>query len=174
MIRFLLRRILFILPTFIGITLFTFALIRMIPGDPVELMAGERGMDAARHAVLMAEMGYDKPLYIQYIKYIGDVLQGDLGKSFVTHQPVLSEFMTLFPATLELSFCAILFALIFGLPAGIIAGVKRGSVLDHTVMGASLTGYSMPIFWWGLLLILFSRSILGGHPFQVEFQHCSG
>lgn len=164
MIRFLLRRIIFVIPTFIGITLFTFALIHLIPGDPVELMAGERGMDQARHAVLMAEMGFDKPLYVQYFNYIGNVLQGDLGRSIVTHQSVFSEFITLFPATVELSICAIVFAVFFGLPAGIIAGVKRGSVFDHTVMGASLTGYSMPIFWWGLLLILFFSVHLGWTP----------
>lgn len=164
MIRFLLKRILLVIPTFIGITLLTFSLIHLIPGDPVEIMAGERGMDQARHAVLMAEMGFDKPLYVQYFNYIGNVLQGDLGKSIVTHQSVFTEFMTLFPATVELSICAMLIAVLFGLPAGIIAGVKRGSVFDHTVMGASLTGYSMPIFWWGLLLILFFSVHLGWTP----------
>src|SRR3546814_7956394 len=81
-------------------------------------------------------------------------LQGDLGKSIVTKKPVLSEFFTLFPATIDLSLCAIIFAIVIGLPVGIIAGVKRGSFWDHSVMGVSLTGYSMPIFWWGLLLIL--------------------
>lgn len=164
MIRFLLKRILQVIPAFIGITLLTFALIHLIPGDPVELLAGERGMDEARHAFLMAEMGFDKPLYIQYFNYICNVLQGDLGRSIVTHQSVFSEFMTLFPATIELSFCAMLIAVFFGLPAGIIAGVKRGSVFDHTVMSASLTGYSMPIFWWGLLLILFFSVHLGWTP----------
>jgi len=164
MIRFLIKRILQIIPAFIGVTLLTFALIHLIPGDPVELLAGERGMDPARHAALLAEMGFDKPLLTQYAKYITNVLQGDLGKSIVTRQSVFSEFMTLFPATIELSSCAMLFALLFGLPAGIIAGVKRGSAFDHTVMGVSLTGYSMPIFWWGLLLILLFSVNLGWTP----------
>lgn len=147
MIQFITRRFFHIFPAFIGVTLLTFSLIHLIPGDPVELRAGERGIDPERHAVMIAEMGLDKPLYVQYFKYIGGVLKGDLGKSYVTKKPVLEEFFTLFPATLELSFCAMIFAIFFGLPAGVIAGVKRGTVFDHSVMGISLTGYSMPIFW---------------------------
>ena len=164
MARFFLRRILLVIPTFIGITLITFALIHLIPGDPVEIRAGERGIDPARHAALMAEMGLDKPLAVQYGSYVWGVMHGDLGKSIVTNNPVLSEFLTLFPATIELSLCAMIVAVLFGLPAGIIAGVKRGSVFDHTVMGLSLTGYSMPIFWWGLLLILFFSVFLNLTP----------
>jgi len=92
------------------------------------------------------------------------VLHGDLGKSMITQEPVLSEFATLFPATIELAVCAILFALIIGIPAGMIAAVRRNSVFDHGVMGVSLTGYSMPIFWWGLLLILLFSVQLGWTP----------
>lgn len=164
MIQFFLKRFLYIFPAFIGVTLLTFSLIHLIPGDPVELRAGERGIDPARHAAMKIEMGLDKPLYQQYFKYIGGVFKGDLGRSFVTKKPILEEFLTLFPATLELSCCAMIFAIMFGIPAGIIAGVKRGTVFDHTVMGASLTGYSMPIFWWGLLMILFFSVYLGWTP----------
>ncbi|MGD9210050.1 MAG: ABC transporter permease subunit [Desulfobacteraceae bacterium] len=164
MLRFILRRLAMIIPAFIGVTLLTFALIHLIPGDPVELIAGERGIDALRHAQLRAELGLDKPLLIQYVNYLKGVLHGDLGKSIVTKQPVLQEFTSLFPATLELSFFAMLFAVSVGLPAGVIAGVKRGSIFDHMVMGASLTGYSMPIFWWGILLILFFSVTLGWTP----------
>jgi len=164
MIHFFLRRFVHIFPAFIGITLLTFSLIHLIPGDPVELRAGERGIDPARHAQIKAEMGLDKPLYIQYFRYIGGVFKGDLGKSFVTKKPIVEEFFTLFPATLELSICAMIFAVLIGLPAGVIAGVKRGTIFDHGVMGASLTGYSMPIFWWGLLMILFFSVHLGWTP----------
>jgi dipeptide transport system permease protein len=164
MIQFFFRRFSHIFPAFIGVTLLTFSLIHLIPGDPVEMRAGERGIDPVRHAAMKAEMGLDKPLYVQYFNYIGNVLKGDLGKSFVTKKPVLEEFFTLFPATLELSLCAMIFAVIFGIPAGILAGVKRGTVFDHTVMGVSLTGYSMPIFWWGLLMILFFSVNLGWTP----------
>ena len=154
MIRFLLTRFSLIIPTFIGMTLVAFFLIRLVPGDPIETLAGERGIDATRHALLLKEYGLDRPIVVQYGIYIGRVLQGDLGNSVITHEPVLREFLALFPATIELATCAILFALILGIPAGILAAVKRNSVLDHGVMGVSLTGYSMPIFWWGLLLIL--------------------
>ncbi|HCX83207.1 MAG: peptide ABC transporter permease [Curvibacter sp. RIFCSPHIGHO2_12_FULL_63_18] len=154
MLRFLFTRLSLIIPTFIGMTLLAFFLIRLVPGDPIETLAGERGIDAARHAVLLKEYGLDQPIMVQYGIYIGKVLQGDLGKSIITRESVLSEFATLFPATIELALCAILFALLLGIPAGILAAVKRNSVLDHGVMGAALTGYSMPIFWWGLLLIL--------------------
>jgi dipeptide transport system permease protein len=154
MLRFLFTKVSLIIPTFFGVTLLTFAMIRLIPGDPIELMAGERGVTPERHAVLAAQYGFDRPILEQYAVYIADVLQGDLGKSIVTKKPVLSEFLTLFPATIELSLCAMLFAVIIGLPVGIVAGVRRGTFWDHSVMGVSLTGYSMPIFWWGLLLII--------------------
>lgn len=154
MFRFLLTRFSLIIPTFIGMTLVAFFLIRMVPGDPIETLAGERGIDAARHAELLKAYGLDRPVMVQYGIYIGRVLQGDLGNSIITHTPVLDEFLALFPATVELAVCAMLFALIVGIPAGILAAVKRNTFLDHGVMGVSLTGYSMPIFWWGLLLIL--------------------
>ncbi len=164
MIQFLARRFLQVFPAFIGVTLLTFSLIHLIPGDPVELRAGERGIDPKRHAEMKAAMGLDKPLPVQYFEYITGVFKGDLGKSFVTKKPVLEEFAALFPATLELSLCAMIIAIVLGLPVGVIAGVKRGTVFDHTIMGISLTGYSMPIFWWGLLLILFFSVQLGWTP----------
>src|SRR6185437_7210983 len=157
MLRFLLTRVSLVIPTFLGITLLAFTLIHLVPGDPVEVRVSERGIAPARHAQLLHEMGLDRPLWQQFLSYVGDVLHGNLGISLITHRPVLDEFLTLFPATLELA----LFAVLFGLPAGVIAAVKRGSILDHAVMGISLTGYSMPIFWWGLLLIL---------TFSVELQ----
>ena len=154
MLRFLFTRLSLIIPTFFGMTLVAFFLIRLVPGDPIETLAGERGIDAERHAALLKEYGLDRPVIVQYGIYIAKVLQGDLGKSVITQTKVMSEFASLFPATIELALCAILFALLIGIPAGIIAAVKRNSILDHGVMGISLTGYSMPIFWWGLLLIL--------------------
>lgn len=164
MIGFILKRVGLLIPTFLGITLIAFALIHLIPGDPVELLAGERGIDPARHAELMAQYGFDKPLWQQYFLYLYDVLQGDLGESFKTREPVLGEFLTLFPATIELALAAMLFAVVIGLPVGILAAVRRGSVFDHTVMAVSLTGYSMPIFWWALLLILLFSVSLGWTP----------
>lgn len=164
MFQFIFKRLSLVIPTFIGITLLTFTLIRLIPGDPIEVMAGERGVSAERHAKLSAELGLDQPLYIQYFQYVKGIFQGDLGNSLVTREPVLSEFLTLFPATVELAVCAAIFAILVGLPAGIIAAVRRGTLFDHSVMTFSLTGYSMPIFWWALLLMLVFSVNLGWTP----------
>jgi dipeptide transport system permease protein len=153
MIRFALTRIAMVIPTFFGITLAAFCLIRAVPADPIETMAGERGIDPVRHERLLHEYGLDRSIPVQYGRYIERVLHGDLGRSFITHEPVVSEFTTLFPATVELAVCAILIAVLVGLPAGIIAAVRRNSIFDHGVMSIALAGYSMPIFWWGLLLI---------------------
>ena len=164
MLRFILTRISLIIPTFIGVTLLSFALIRLVPGDPIELLAGERGLDPVRHAALRAQLGLDQPLLQQYWLYIQNVLQGDLGVSIVTKTSVVDEFLTLFPATIELSLFAILLAILIGLPVGILAAVKRGSLFDYSSMGLSLVGYSMPIFWWALLLILLFSVNLGWTP----------
>jgi dipeptide transport system permease protein len=154
MLRFALTRIGMAIPTFIGITMLAFFLIRLVPGDPIETMAGERGIDPVRHEQLRRELGFDQPLLVQYGSYVARVLHGDLGRSMITREAVLSEFAALFPATVELALCAMLFALVLGLPAGVVAATRRNSIFDHGVMGVALTGYSMPIFWWGLLLIL--------------------
>jgi dipeptide transport system permease protein len=164
MLRFLLTRVTLIVPTFIGMTLLAFFLIRLVPGDPIETMAGERGIDAARHQKLLHDYGLDRPVLVQYGIYVGRVLHGDLGRSMITQAPVLSEFRALFPATIELALSAIVFALVIGIPAGMVAAVRRNSLFDHGVMGVSLTGYSMPIFWWGLLLILLFSVQLGWTP----------
>ena len=164
MFGFLIRRIGLVLPTFIGITLLVFSLIRLIPGDPVEALSGERGMTAERYERLLHEFGLDRPLPVQYLDYVWRALHGDLGFSTITHEPVFREFIARFPATIELSICAMLLALVIGLPAGIVAALKRNTWLDYSVMGASLTGFSMPIFWWGLLLILTFSVTLGWTP----------
>src|SRR3954462_1472035 len=164
MLRFLLTRLSLVIPTFFGMTLLAFFLIRLVPGDPIETMAGERGIDAVRPEKLVKEYGFDRPVLTQYAIYIARVLHGDLGKSIITQEPVIREFAALFPATIELALCAIVFALVLGIPAGILAAVKRNSVFDHGVMATSLTGYSMPIFWWGLLLILLFSVQLGWTP----------
>jgi len=155
MFSFFLKRLGLVIPTFIGITLLAFSLIHLIPGDPVQVMAGERRLDPAFYAETLHRLGLDRPLYEQYGIYLWKALQLDLGESFVTHEGVWSEFLKLFPATVELAFCALLFATVVGLLAGVLAAIKRGTILDHGVMGISLTGFSMPIFWWGLLLIMF-------------------
>ncbi|RLQ88524.1 ABC transporter permease subunit [Notoacmeibacter ruber] len=164
MLRFFLKRFGLLIPTFIGVSIVTFAFIRLIPGDPILMLAGERGMSAERYAELRALYGYDQPLFMQYFDYVWSALQGDLGTSVVTKRPVLEEFFTLFPATIELAFVAIIIAVAVGIPVGVLAAVKRGSWLDQSLMGVALVGYSMPIFWWGLLLIILFSGILQWTP----------
>ncbi|MEH8109001.1 ABC transporter permease subunit [Gallibacterium anatis] len=154
MFRFIFKRVAMVIPTFIGITLLTFALIHLIPGDPIEIRMGERGLSPEVHQQMMHQLGLDKPLPEQYFDYLKGIAHGDFGTSFKNNVPVLDEFLSLFPATIELAVFAILFAVIIGIPIGILAAIKRGSIFDHSVMAISLTGYSMPIFWWGLLLML--------------------
>lgn len=164
MLRFLFIRLWLLIPTFFGVTIAAFGFIRLLPGDPVLLMAGERGTTPERYEQLMQQFGYDRPIWEQYLDFLGGVLSGDLGNSLVTKKPVFTEFLTLFPATLELSVCAILFAAALGIPAGIVAATRRGSWLDQSIMGTALIGYSMPIFWWGLLLIIFFSGMLQWTP----------
>ena len=164
MIKFVLGKLLLIVPTFIGITIVAFGFVRVLPGDPILLMAGEHGISAERYQQLVHQFGYDKPIVVQYLSYVWGLLHGDFGISLSTKQPVLTEFLARFPATAELSICAMILAIAIGLPAGVLAAVKRGSVFDQAAMGVALTGYSMPIFWWGLLLIILFSGILGWTP----------
>jgi dipeptide transport system permease protein len=164
MFQFILRRILVVVPTFLGVTVLAFALIHMIPGDPILILVGERNLDPAFYKAAMHRLGLDLPLWQQYLQYLQKLLSLDLGNSIVTREPVLAEFRVLFPATFELSFCALMFAIVVGMPAGILAAIKRGTPTDHVVMGGALTGYSMPIFWWGLILIMVFSVSLGWTP----------
>ena len=164
MLRYLLGRLATFLPTFIGVTLISFAFIRVLPGDPIIVMAGERGLTEERYQALVRQYGFDKPVLQQYWDYLTGVLRGDLGASFVTKKPVWDEFFALFPATLELSICAMIFAVVLGIPAGVIAAVNRGKLFDRALMSTALVGYSMPIFWWALLLIIVFSGNLGWTP----------
>ena len=160
MIRFFLKRLALTIPTFIALMFITFVMLRLVPGDPIEVRMGERGISPERLAQLRHEMGLDQPLWRQFLDYVYALLHGDFGTSIVSKSPVLHEFLTLFPATLELTLTAMLFAVVLGVPAGVIAASRRGGVYDQTLMGLALTGYSMPIFWWGLILVLVMSNTL--------------
>ena len=160
MIRFFLKRLALTIPTFIALMFITFVMLRLVPGDPIEVRMGERGISPERLAQLRHEMGLDQPLWRQFLDYVYALLHGDFGTSIVSKSPVLHEFLTLFPATLELTITAMLFAVVLGVPAGVIAASRRGGVYDQTLMGLALTGYSMPIFWWGLILVLVMSNTL--------------
>ncbi|MGE4132940.1 MAG: ABC transporter permease [Bdellovibrionales bacterium] len=164
MFRFLLRRIFQSIPTVVGVTLIAFLLIRLIPGDPVLMMLGERGGSPEVVAEMRHSLGLDQPFFIQYFKFVGNAITGDLGRSIISRRPVTEEFFTLFPATVELSLLALLWATILGIPMGVFAALYRRRWPDYSLMSASLVGYSMPIFWWGLMLILFFSVRLGWTP----------
>lgn len=170
MIGFVIKRLLMLIPSFIGITLFVFILIHSISGDPIMVMAGERGIDDARRLQLMAELGLDLPLWQQYLNYLWDVLHLNLGKSFTTQETVWNEFMDRFPATVELSFFAMVLGTGIGIPLGVLSALASRSksgfmrLVDNFIGAFSLSGYSMPIFWWALLLIAYFSIYLGITP----------
>ena len=151
MLKFILSRLGTFIPTFLGVTLISFAFIRVLPGDPIVVMAGERGLSDERYQELTQQYGFDRPLWAQFWDYFTGVLHGDLGNSFITKRPVWDEFFSLFPATVELSLVAIIIAIALGIPMGVIAAVNRGKFFDRFFMSTALIGYSMPIFWWALL-----------------------
>lgn len=164
MIAYLGRRALVLVPTFLGVTLLAFFLIRIVPGDPVLLMLGERGASAEAYASMKAALGLDRPLAVQYARYLAHAARGDLGVSIASQRPVLEEFFARFPATVELGLLALLFAVTLGIPIGVLAAVKRNTLFDYAFIGGSLVGYSMPLFWWGLVLILVFSVQLGWTP----------
>ena len=157
------RRFLTIVPVLIGISLIVFSFIHLIPGDPAVTMLGERATPE-RVAEIRAQLGLDRPLYIQYSIYVGKILHGDFGASILRGDPVLRDLVRRFPATVELALSAILIAIVVGVPMGIIAAVWRNSLFDGFSRLVALTGVSMPIFWLGLMLAWFFGVVLGWLP----------
>ncbi|QEN89063.1 ABC transporter permease subunit [Labrys sp. KNU-23] len=154
MLTFLLKRVAMTIPTFIALVALAFFAIRMVPGDPVEVRVGERGISPERLAEFRHQLGLDQPVYEQFGRYLWKLLHGDFGTSIVTQRPVLSEFFTLFPATVELAVAAMIFAVCLGIPFGILAALQRGKFADYIATALAVLGNSMPIFWFGILLIL--------------------
>ena len=154
MLYFFFRRLLSVIPTVLICTVLVFLMVRLIPGDPVDHLLGERGADPELKEELMAKWGLNLPWYQQYFIFISRAIQGDLGQSLISGQSVWEEFGSRFPATVELSFFALLFSFFVGIPLGFLAAVKVNSFWDFICSGFSLVGYSMSVFWWGLILIL--------------------
>ena len=139
------------MPVLIGVSVIVFLFLHLIPGDAATAILGEHATPDAI-VQLRAAYGLDQPWPTQYVLFVGHILQGDLGRSIRSNTSVTSELMQRLPATAELSFVALLFALVIGLPAGIISAWRRGSAFDHASVVGALTGVSMPIFWLGLML----------------------
>lgn len=174
MFSYVIRRVLRSLLVLIGVSVMVFAFVRSIPGDPATAMLGERATPEAA-AKLNAQWGFDKPWFInykdpahlldaQYPKYVSALLRGDMGSGIKSQIPVTTDIKTRFPATLELSLGALIFALLVGLPAGIVAALRRNTVWDNLATAISLLGVSMPVFWLGLLLSWFFAVVLGWLP----------
>ena len=153
MTRFLLSRLALLVPTLLGVLAVTFLLLYVAPGDPVEAMVGERA-DSATIARLRADLHLDDPLPIQFVRYVGGVARGDLGTSYITRRPILSDLLHRFPATLQLAGAAMLFAAVVGISAGVYSAWRPGSWPDRLSTVGAYLGVSFPVYWVGLLLIM--------------------
>jgi len=157
------RRIALLVPTLLGVSVLAFSLIHLVPGDPAQVMLGERA-NARAVAELRHEMGLDQPLPVQYWRFLSAALAGDLGRSIKTREKVSVEMTQRFPATFELAVAALLIAVGLGVPLGVLAARRRGGWVDAAVMTGSLVGVSLPIFWLGLLLLLWLSVGVGWFP----------
>jgi peptide/nickel transport system permease protein len=149
-----------LLVTFIGLTAITFVIGRVMPADPVLAVVGDRASQAVYEQVYQ-EMGLDRPIYEQYWLYLGKLVQGDLGTSIMTARPVMDDILRFFPATLELATIATLLGIFFGIPMGVLAAVNKGRWPDHAVRVFGLLGYSVPVFWLGMVGLLIFYAKLG-------------
>ncbi len=151
MTKFILRRLLLLIPILLGLTLLIFVFTRLLPGDPAQTILGERATPA-NLALVRASLGLDLPLFDQYLRYMGGLLQGDLGRSFITNRDVVDDFLQRFPATIELALAAMFFAITLGIPLGMYTAKRRGRWPDQLGTVISLIGISIPIFFLGLML----------------------
>ena len=163
MFRYVLAKLLLTVPLLLGVSFAIFVIGQLTPGDPVLIMLGERA-PAEEAARLRAALGLDLPWYLQYVQFVGNLLQGDLGISYRSKLPVAREVMSRLPATIELAGAALVFAVVLGLSMGIVSAVKRNTVVDRIAILVAMLGSSMPVFWSGLLLILFFSLTMGWLP----------
>lgn len=158
--------------TFLGLTAVTFVIGRVMPADPVLAVVGDRASEEAYQRVFL-EMGLDKPLYEQYLRYLGQILTGDFGTSIMTTRPVTEDILRFFPATLELATLATLAGCLIGIPMGVWAAVNQGRWIDHVVRVLGLAGYSVPVFWLGMVGLLIFYGNLGwvGGPGRIDIYY---
>ena len=163
MYKYILKRLLMMIPVLLGVTFIIFTLLYITPGDPARILLGETARQADIDE-LRREMGLDQPFIIQFWNYITNALRGDLGTSFVTRRPVMVEILERFPTTLLLAALSVGVAVLIGVPFGIIAATKQYSLLDNFTSFFCLVGVSMPNFWQGLMLIIIFSVTLGWLP----------
>ncbi len=162
--RYLAQRALALVPIFLLMTVIVFLLIRLVPGDPIDVMYGAEGMDATRREALRQELGLDQPVVMQYVRWLGRALTGDLGNSYKAQRTVVELIGQRLPATLLLSFAALLVSVIIAIPLGIIAAVRRNTGADIFAMVFAILGISLPNFWCGILFVLIFAVSLGWLP----------
>ena len=153
MTAFILRRLLLSIPTLFGVLVVAFLLLYVAPGDPVQAMVGERA-DSATIARLRQELRLDDPLPVQFMHYVGGIVKGDLGRSYITNRPIRRDIIERFPKTLQLAGAAMLLATICGVTLGVLSGNNPGGIIDRFGLGIAYLGISFPVYWVGLLLIL--------------------
>ncbi len=163
MLNYLAGRLVALIPVVIGVTVIVFSIMHFAPGCPVMLMLGPEAPVEAAEA-LRARLGLDDPVHVQYLRWAGGVLRGDLGQSIRGHQPVLDAIWLRIPATLELTVAAMILSLLIAIPAGVISAIKQNSPLDNGCMAIAVFGVSMPVFWLGLMLMLIFSFYLGWTP----------
>jgi peptide/nickel transport system permease protein len=151
MLKFVVRRLLLLVPILLGLSILLFLWIRALPGGPAESLLGERATPEAIEQIERV-YGLDRPIYVQYLKYLENLLSGDLGTSIASRRPVTEEIGRRFPATIELALAAMIFATVLGIPLGFFAAKRYGSALDHGSLVASLIGISIPVFFLAILL----------------------
>lgn len=151
MLKYALRRLVLTIPILVGVSIIAFVFVRALPGDPADALLGERGTEADRERI-REELGLNEPIHVQYLRYMENLVGGDLGTSVRTRRPVTEELGQRFPATFELSMAAMAFAIIVGLPLGFIAAKRYQGFLDNASLVASLIGISFPVFFLALLL----------------------
>jgi len=162
-VRYLAWRLLALVPVLIGVTLVTFAISHSIKGDPARIMAGDMA-DESTLASIRREFNLDKPLYVQYVTYLRNLTKGNMGMSYQSRRPVSESLRAAIPATLELALTAALFGTLLAVPLGILAAVKRNRLIDHVVRVASVGGVSLPVFWFGVVLLVIFYRKLGWLP----------
>ncbi|ADU70307.1 ABC transporter permease [Pantoea sp. At-9b] len=155
----LLTSLLSLLVTLVGLLAFTFMLSHLSPVDPVQQIAGDHASEAT-YAQVRHDLGLDQPVLVQFWRYISQLAQGNLGLSHLTNQPVSADLMRTFPATIELATCSMIFAAVFGVALALLAAWKPGSIIDNVARFISLLGYSVPVFWLGLLGLLLFYAVL--------------
>ncbi|HEY4987326.1 MAG TPA: ABC transporter permease [Bradyrhizobium sp.] len=165
MFAYIARRLVLMLVTLVGISVIIFVLLRIVPGNIVDILFAAAGyVDPADKANLARELGLDQPIAVQYLHWIFGLLHGDLGYSYVSEKPALDEILPRIPITARLAGLALLFSAAIGIPLGVISAVKQGSRLDYALRVVSLSGLSLPAFWLGLLILMTSVALFGTMP----------